>query len=67
MPTKKWVRDTKLAERYDVHRITPWRWAADEKNPFPKPHKLGPNCVRWDLDEIEAYETALASKNGKAA
>lgn len=66
MPAKKWLRDTQVAERLGVNRVTPWRWAADEDNPFPKPVRLGANCVRWDLGEIEAFE-AMRSKDRDAA
>ncbi|MGE0857784.1 MAG: hypothetical protein AB7I01_01870 [Gammaproteobacteria bacterium] len=27
----RWLRDTEVAERYSVSRVTPWRWAASEE------------------------------------
>ncbi|WP_408014701.1 helix-turn-helix transcriptional regulator [Sansalvadorimonas verongulae] len=23
---------------------------------FPKPHRLGPRCVRWKISELETWE-----------
>lgn len=59
MPAKKYLRDIEVGQRFGVHRVTPWRWAADEKNPFPKPVRIGPQCVRWRLEDIEAFEAEI--------
>jgi prophage regulatory protein len=51
---QKYLRDTAVAKRYDISRITVWRWAA--KGLLPKPVKLSPGCTRWresDLDDNE--------------
>lgn len=45
-----------LAKRYDVGPATIWRWSANQKHPFPQPIKLGPNCTRWRIEDIEAFE-----------
>ena len=58
---ERYVSDLDLAIRYQVSRVTPWRWA--KKGSFPSPVKLGPNCTRWKLSEIEAWEAS----NGAAA
>ena len=58
---EKYLSDKELAARYEVSRITPWRWT--KKGSFPSPVKLGPNCTRWKLSEIEAWE---ASKGAAA-
>ena len=49
------ISDTQLAARYGVHRSTPWRWAKTD-TAFPQPVKLSPQCSRWKLSEIEAWE-----------
>ena len=54
------IPDTKVAERYTISRITVWRWAAAGR--LPKPKKLSPGCTRWDEEELEAAETALAGE-----
>lgn len=54
-----YISDTQLATRYDVHRSTPWRWAKTDPA-FPRPVKLGPQCTRWKLCEIEAWENNRA-------
>lgn len=58
---EKYLSDRELASRYEVSRVTPWRWAA--KGSFPSPVKLGPNCTRWKLSDVENWE---ASKVGAA-
>lgn len=50
-----------ISDRYGVHPSTPWRWAKTDPN-FPKPVKLSPQCSRWNLSEIEAWETAKAGE-----
>lgn len=52
----KYLSDLDLAERYRVSRVTPWRWA--RKGAFPAPVKLGENCTRWKLSDVEAWEAA---------
>ncbi|MGM9401605.1 helix-turn-helix transcriptional regulator [Aliiroseovarius sp. KMU-71] len=49
-----------LAERFGIHRTTPWLWAKDAANSFPSPVKLSARCTRWKLSDIEAWETAQA-------
>lgn len=55
-----YLSDTNLAARYGVHRATPWRWAKTDET-FPKPVKLSPQCSRWKLSEIEAWEANRAA------
>lgn len=43
------------AARLAVSVPTVWRWAR-ERPDFPKPHRLGPNCTRWRLSDLEAWE-----------
>jgi len=59
-PTR-YVRDIDLAERYDVYRQSVWRWAKQAR--FPQPYRLTPGCVRWRLDEVEAWEAVQQEKN----
>lgn len=58
---EKYLSDRELAYRYGVSRVTPWRWT--KKGEFPSPIKLGPNCTRWKLSDVEAWE---ADKIGAA-
>lgn len=51
---EQYLSDRELATRYEVSRVTPWRWA--KKGAFPSPVKLGPNCTRWKLSDVEAWE-----------
>ena len=54
-----YLSDTHLATRFNVNRATPWRWAKVDPS-FPKPVKLSPQCTRWKLSEIEAWEAEKA-------
>lgn len=55
-----YLSDVKLSVRYGVHRSTPWRWVNSDPT-FPKPVKLSPQCSRWKLSEIEAWESNCVS------
>ncbi|GGO34495.1 hypothetical protein GCM10010991_25380 [Gemmobacter aquaticus] len=52
-----YLSDVRLSERFGVHRTTIWRWTSTVPN-FPKPVRLSPQCSRWKLSEIEAWENA---------
>lgn len=56
---ESYLTDCQLAERYGVHRSTPWRWSKTDPH-FPCPVKLGPQCSRWRLSELEAWEQKRA-------
>jgi prophage regulatory protein len=44
--------DKQLAERYQVSRMTIWRWS--KIGVLPKPHKFG-GTTRWKLSEVEQH------------
>ena len=47
------LTDKDLAERWSVHRLTPWAWVKAGK--LPKPIKMN-GSTRWKLADIEAWE-----------
>lgn len=49
-----YLTDRQAAARYSVSRNTVWRWAKD--GTFPKPAQLSPQCTRWRLADLEAWE-----------
>jgi prophage regulatory protein len=49
-----YVSDVELARRFAVSRVTIWRWSS--QGILPKPVKIGPNCSRWQAEEIETVE-----------
>ena len=51
-----YLSDRQVASRYNVHKSTPWRWADDAGNCFPKPIALSSGCTRWKLSAIVAWE-----------
>jgi len=55
-----YLTDIDIAERYGVHRTTPWGWAKSDPD-FPKPVRLSDRCTRWRLDELEAWEASKAA------
>ncbi|MEX0603838.1 MAG: helix-turn-helix domain-containing protein [Marinobacter sp.] len=52
----QYLSDKHISERYEVSRQTVWRWVREGK--FPAPLKLGPNCTRWKLSDVEAWEAS---------
>lgn len=59
-----YLTDRQAGERYSVHRNTIHRWARTSARGFPRPVKLGDNCTRWRLTDLEAWE---AQQQGGAA
>lgn len=49
-----YLSDRDLAERYQASRATIWRWVSTRG--LPHPIKFSPGCVRWKLNEVEAWE-----------
>lgn len=52
-----YLSDKDLSNRYHITRNTVWRWHR-ERPDFPRAIKLSPNCTRWKLCEITAWETS---------
>lgn len=50
--TRKSVKS--VAARYEVSVATIWRWC--KEGHIPSPIKIGPNCSRWRLEDLEAWE-----------
>ncbi len=40
-------------------RVSLWRKSRDNKDPFPRPYKLGSTSNRWKLSEIESWMDQL--------
>lgn len=43
-----------VSERESISVPTIWRWVREGR--FPAPVKLGENCTRWRLADLEAWE-----------
>lgn len=50
-----YLSDYQVANRYGVHRSTPWRWVRSNPD-FPAPVTLTPGCTRWKLSDLLAWE-----------
>jgi predicted DNA-binding transcriptional regulator AlpA len=50
----EYLSDVELARRFAVSRVTIWRWSS--QGILPKPLAIGPNCSRWQAEEIAAAE-----------
>lgn len=59
----KWYSVRFLAERWDVHPETPWKWVSTGH--LPPPTKLGPKTSRWSGAVIEAFEYARQQKRAR--
>ena len=46
-----------VAAKFSVSTDTIWRWKRN--GDFPKPVRVGPNCTRWRLSDIEAHESTF--------
>ncbi len=46
-----------VAERYKVSTDSIWRWK--RKGEFPAAVRVGPNCTRWRLADLTAYEESM--------
>lgn len=51
---QKFLRDTDVAARFGVARVTVWRWSRETD--FPAPIRLPGRCTRWSIWEIEKWE-----------
>lgn len=50
----EWLSDVQVARYLGVKsRDTIWRWSREGR--LPAPVKLGPNCTRWKLAQLEAH------------
>lgn len=58
-PHQRYAADKELSYFLGVSRQTIWRWVREGK--FPAPIKLGPNCTRWKVSDIEAWEAKKES------
>lgn len=54
-----YLTDREAGIRYSVHRNTIHRWAREGR--FPKPVRLGENCTRWRLTDLERWEAERES------
>jgi predicted DNA-binding transcriptional regulator AlpA len=52
----KYLRRRAVCERYSLPPSTLHDWIA--KGLFPRPVKLGPRNVAWDVDDLETWERA---------
>ena len=52
-----YLTNRQVRKRYQIGNTTLYRWINDKKINFPKPHQLGPRCVRWLQSELEAWES----------
>ncbi len=60
--SRLFASDRQLADRYQVKRVTIWRWA--KKGIFPAPVKLSPGCTRWPMDLVLEYEQKQMKQTG---
>lgn len=54
-PSLQYLSDKQLSIQLNVSRQTIWRWVREGN--FPKPVKLGENCTRWTMADVQAWQT----------
>lgn len=59
-----WLTDEEVAARYNVSRISIWRWARECD--FPKPRKISGNTTRWYAPELDEHDMKIV-QGGAAA
>lgn len=52
-----WLTLKQVAERETVHPATINRWVREGR--FPKPVKIGANCTRWRVTDVEQWEAEI--------
>jgi len=57
LKNNKYILKKELATRLRVSTSTIERWVT--YNNIPKPIRLGPNRIVWDIDEIKRWENSL--------
>jgi len=61
---------TQVAAALAIHARTVWRMAAEAEagmGRFPRPLRLGPKTLRWQVADIDRYLADLAAGVGKPA
>lgn len=57
--SKGFSRPRAVAQRYQVHPSTLWRWCNEARFAylnFPKPVPIGPNITAWSNAELDEYD-----------
>jgi prophage regulatory protein len=54
---EKYASDKDISARFGVSRQTIWRLVKSDPT-FPKPIRLTAGCTRWQLSEVEDWETS---------
>ena len=49
----KYVSLEQLSEMLEVSKVTILRW--ERLGEFPTGYRINKRCIRWDLDEVEAW------------
>ena len=53
---QKFLREPAVLDRIPISRATLWAWI--QQGQFPKPVRLGPNTVAWQLDDIDTWSAS---------
>lgn len=56
----RYLTDNELADKYNVSRVTIWRWT--RAGNLPAPIKLAENCTRWRESDVLAWEAEKAAQ-----
>lgn len=54
MKAPRWLNRHAVCERYDTSESSLSRW--NKAGVFPEPKTIGVNTIRWDENELDAYD-----------
>lgn len=60
---RKYLSVFAVADRYDCHPSSIWRWVSQSK--FPRPMKIG-GMTRWVEAEVDAHDAAAEAQREAA-
>lgn len=61
LPSEGFVRIRAVLQMFPYSRTSLWRKVRD--GTFPKPHKLGPKTVAWDIEELREWKRRITGGN----
>lgn len=62
LPNEGFVRIRQVLQTFPFSRTTLWRKV--KAGQFPRPRKLGPKTVVWDVGELREYKDSIMREDG---
>jgi len=62
LPSEGFVRQPVVLAVFATSKTTLWRWVSSGQ--FPRPYKLSPGTVAWDVQELRDHMKKIRAGNG---